>query len=119
MMQPTTIKPFCRMTYGIRVLPEHVILYRRARELRDAPIPVDPEARQRRQRAYFEACTALHQALGRTDCEQCVMETDGDEPPPFIIFQGDMRQADWVKASAIARRLRKLDESGVGLKRQA
>ncbi len=57
-----------------RITPETLALYQRVREFHDCPTPVDPGLRQYRQQSCIDTARALHQALGRSPSEHCVMD---------------------------------------------
>jgi hypothetical protein len=92
-----------------RITPEALTAYKRARALYDKPIPADPEARDQQQRAYLEACVALHHLLGRALWLEDIMDTIGEEAPPMRVDRAEpWRVSDWQKAAAIRRELERL-----------
>jgi hypothetical protein len=92
-----------------RITPETLALYQRAREFYDSAIPVDPGLRQYRQQACIDTALALHQALGRSPSQVCVMDTIGlEHVPTDVLCHGEAAVADWVSALALRRRLEQL-----------
>jgi hypothetical protein len=92
-----------------RITPDILALYQRAREFFDSAIPVDPGLRQHRQQACIDTALALHQSLGRSPSEHCVMETIGiDRVPADVHCHGQAAVADWVSARDLRRRLEQL-----------
>jgi hypothetical protein len=52
---------------------------------------------------------ALHQALGRSPSQQCVMNTIGlEQAPADVLCHGEAAVADWVSARDLRRRLEQL-----------
>lgn len=87
-----------------RITPETLALYQRACEFYDSAIPVDPGLRQYRQQSCIDTALALHQALGRSPSQQCVMNTIGlEQVPADVLCHGEAAVADWVSARDLSR----------------
>ncbi len=85
------------------ITPETLV---NGREFHDCPTPVDPGLRQYRQQSCIDAARALHQTLGRSPSEHCVMDTIGfEQVPADVLCHGEAAVADWVSALALRRRL--------------
>jgi hypothetical protein len=91
-----------------RITSKTLALYQRAREFYDCPIPVDPGLRQFRQQSCIDAALALHQALGRSPSQECIMDTGFEQVRADVLWHGEAAVADWVSALALRRRLEQL-----------
>lgn len=92
-----------------RITPEAVAAYQRAIAIRNAPLPVNPIARQAQQHAYFQECEALRVALDRSRCRVEILDTIGsDEVPTFIRRQGPQYADDYEGAVEIRKELERL-----------
>jgi hypothetical protein len=91
-----------------KIIPEAVEIFKRACELRNAPIPADPVRRILENREYNKACDALREALGRHRYQADIFETIGDEMPMHVVRAGPAAVLDFNEAAAIRRELERL-----------
>jgi hypothetical protein len=93
----------------IKLSSDALSAYRRAIALHNAPLPVNPIARQAQQHEFYLASEALRVALDRSRSRIAILDTlESDDVPYFIVCRGPEFVDDWHSAVVIRKELVRL-----------
>lgn len=103
----TNRRPLVRTSRKGTISREAVEAYRRARELYNKPMPLDPVKAEAHSRAYYEVTDQLRVALHQEIWELEVLDA-GPEPPKRA---SEERLAEWARVRELRRELERLADA--------